>query len=1232
MKDIKLFDYQEDMKERIEKALRLHRSVMAQMPTGTGKTVLLASVVESFLREHSNCNVWIVAHRRELVSQIKETIQRVFSKTHPFSLTIKEDFSNHPVNSSKITPSLFTLKEGSTSHPDPLTLRGEGENRPTRCSEPLRSKVGGPSKVSPDCAGWDRLGMSGASKVSPDCLSASAFNVPIKAVSIQWLSKHYDEIEEEPGMIVIDEAHHALAKTYKEMWERFPNAKFLGLTATPCRLNGKGFTDLFDVLVQSWSVPEFISKGRLATYDFVSIKSDGVTQRLIDSLQKRGADGDYQNKEMDMLLNKKPSIERLYRSLEEFGKDRKGIVYAINISHANAIAEFYREHGIAAVAIDSKTPSSLRKELIERFKASNTSFSNHPIPLSKEGIFSNHPVNFSKITPSLFTIKEGSTSHPDPLTLRGEGGNRPTRCSEPLRSKVGGPSKVSPDCAGWDRLGMSGASKVSPDCLSASAFNVPIKAVSIQWLSKHYDEIEEEPGMIVIDEAHHALAKTYKEMWERFPNAKFLGLTATPCRLNGKGFTDLFDVLVQSWSVPEFISKGRLATYDFVSIKSDGVTQRLIDSLQKRGADGDYQNKEMDMLLNKKPSIERLYRSLEEFGKDRKGIVYAINISHANAIAEFYREHGIAAVAIDSKTPSSLRKELIERFKASSNTSQYFSKITPSLFTIKEGSTSHPDPLTLRGEGGNRPTRCSEPLRSKVGGASKPSPDCAGWDRLGATCLRAADGADTTCLRAADGVGDRLGATFLRAADGAAPIQVLVNVDIFSEGFDCPDVEFVQLARPTLSLAKYLQMVGRGLRVAKGKKNCVIIDNVGLYRVFGLPSQVWNWNAMFEGKLKVGKRKETPKDREFFLMNEKQDDIQIHPDSEMMMVMSHEELLQTLQYREFVDSKGEFAIIKLPDGMMTVVNRQGEQVLEPGDYYDMKLLDGNILFFRPRRKAKCYYDLLAKVVIDDGTNVAETPHVVNIKGWEFIEYNDIFMSRTQEDFSLPYHPSQYDFLNYGYYMIFRFRPSAPGCQVWYYCEGDEGKMRMSNEESRNVCFLRNDYEHVYWLCAVLYGERIVVMDSKEDYYLVDSHLKKTYIGCNHPKNENEDLNFVMPRLGKKYYHEAMLQKKEMEANEMLLLHEKSEAGHVELYQAGKKWGVKVDGKVIVPPLYCSIAQPVGAYCAFEEIPRHWGIMTLKGKVIVDAKYEKVEIRDNGIAIVTGITGKTQTINLLKVKG
>ena len=223
------------------------------------------------------------------------------------------------------------------------------------------------------------------------------------------------------------------------------------------------------------------------------------------------------------------------------------------------------------------------------------------------------------------------------------------------------------------------------------------------------------------------------------------------------------------------------------------------------------------------------------------------------------------------------RRELVSQIKET-----IFSKITPSLFTLKEGSTSHPDPLTLRGEGGNRPTRCSEPLRSKDGGPSKVSPDCAGWDRLGATCLRPAD----------------------RVADDE--IEVLVSVDLFSEGFDCPDVEFIQLARPTLSLAKYMQMVGRGLRVAEGKEYCVILDNVGLYKRFGLPSVDRDWLSMFEGSTSL---EDILQEACMQVYNHNcRMDLMMDGDEEMMKIINHERqqqmIMDTYGYEIVEDEKG----------------------------------------------------------------------------------------------------------------------------------------------------------------------------------------------------------------------------------------------------------------------------------------------------------------------------------------
>ena len=274
-----------------------------------------------------------------------------------------------------------------------------------------------------------------------------------------------------------------------------------------------------------------------------------------------------------------------------------------------------------------------------------------------------------------------------------------------------------------------------------------------------------------------------------------MGMTATPCRLNRKGFTDLFDTLITSWRIAEIIGRAWLTTYEYVSLRPNSRQQPLLDSLKKRGADGDYQVKEMNAVLNRETGIRQLYESVRRYAAGKKGIVYAVSIAHARQIAAYYSLHGVESVAIDSRTPASERRELVEDFR-----------------------------------------------RGKV--------------------------------------------------------KVLVNVDIFSEGFDCPDVEFVQLARPTLSLAKYLQHVGRGLRRSANKASCMLIDNVGLYRIFGLPARNHDWAAMFEGRM-IGNalsraRTETGRLSVSGLLPEEER----QREDELEVVITHDRLMDFLTNRE----------------------------------------------------------------------------------------------------------------------------------------------------------------------------------------------------------------------------------------------------------------------------------------------------------------------------------------------
>ena len=459
---------------------------------------------------------------------------------------------------------------------------------------------------------------------------------------------------------------------------------------------------------------------------------------------------------------------------------------------------------------------------------------------------------------------------------------------------------------------------------------------SIQWLSKHYHELEESPSLIIIDEAHHAVAKTYKEVMDAFPEAKKLGLTATPCRLNRRGFTDLFDVLLQSWSYNKFIADGWLSLYDYMSVREENEDWRLVNSLKKRGADGDFSLKEMSEKLNVLPSIERLCDTVMRYAPNMKGIVYAIDIKHAERIAEFYREHGLNAVAISSKTPQEERKAIIERFKGTNDS--------------LNGTNCHELSMNLANNNSLNGTNCHEfKIQNSCSGKRLYEPN--------ATLNT------QHCLRQPLNIQH---STF----------NILINVDLFGEGFDCPDVEFIQLARPTLSLAKYLQQVGRGMRVFEGKKYCLILDNVGLYRLFGLPSDDRDWQAMFDGRM-AGKGvlnddADGLYNVAYSIRNEK-DSVSSDARTELITVMTHE------GQRMDLDEAYGYRVIGNGDGMSGVVDKDGKVVM-PYIYNKVELKAYGIAKLYSRRRIdreRPWMDLR------NGVRFFKRPRIVKLGFMEF---------------------------------------------------------------------------------------------------------------------------------------------------------------------------------------------------------------------------------------------------------
>lgn len=275
---IQLRDYQQSLCSSIFDSLSTHRRVMAQLPTGGGKTIVFSYIINEFIK--MGARVLVLAHRKELLTQ---------------------------------------------------------------AAGKLTSITGLP------------VGMVKAG-IKPD------YSARTQVASVQTVVRRLDKIPV-PDLIVVDEAHHATAKTYVNILDTFPKAYCLSVTATPTRCDGKGFDHLFDDLVCGPSVKALMDQGYLCNYRLFADENPMSTKGV------RKQAGDYS---VSDLARENDAIElsgNLVKSYRRHADGLKNIVFALNVEHSKTIVQRYQSEGIPSAHLDGNSSDDERTSTLAAFRA-----------------------------------------------------------------------------------------------------------------------------------------------------------------------------------------------------------------------------------------------------------------------------------------------------------------------------------------------------------------------------------------------------------------------------------------------------------------------------------------------------------------------------------------------------------------------------------------------------------------------------------------------------------------------------------------------------------------------------------------------------------------------------------------------------------------------------------------------------------------------------------------------
>jgi superfamily II DNA or RNA helicase len=203
---------------------------------------------------------------------------------------------------------------------------------------------------------------------------------PVQIASIQTLWARCMRTDKVPlpaaNVIIIDEAHHAAARTWRNIIEAYPNARRIGLTATPCRSDGRGLGNYFTRIIEGPQIPELIAdKWLVPTIYYAPVDPDlrGVHTRQ----------GDYVVSQLADRMNRDDLVGDIVSNWHKFAERRRTLVFCVDVAHSVHVKDEFIESGVKAEHIDGGTPKTERDAALARLASGETELITNCMVLTK---------------------------------------------------------------------------------------------------------------------------------------------------------------------------------------------------------------------------------------------------------------------------------------------------------------------------------------------------------------------------------------------------------------------------------------------------------------------------------------------------------------------------------------------------------------------------------------------------------------------------------------------------------------------------------------------------------------------------------------------------------------------------------------------------------------------------------------------------------------------------------